>query len=374
MKITVNRSALADAFAIASPLASKNSPKEVLQYLLLRADSKRVSLMATDTECSIDISVPGCQVKATGDALLHVTRMGQILRESTDESLDLFADVNKMVVKGQNCKFSLPMPGPAEYPKPDMQAPNIDYQVSASTLRTLLHRTGFCTNESSARFALGGVLLEPTGDNLLAVATDGRRLAMMRGQLASTQQPPQASRVILPAKGLMLIQRMLDKWFRPDDVLAMSVKDNSVTLAASAATIVTRQLEGRFPNWQQVVPQSRLNDPAICMPVGPFYAAVRQAAIVSDTETHAVDLEFSQEKLTLCASAKDVGQSRVELPITNVQDAAAIKVKLDYSFLVECLRVLDSGSICYVNVQSSSTPILVTTADGYLYLMMPMAM
>lgn len=378
MKISVDRATLLDAFAIASPL-TKSSPKEILQYLLLTADGDGCRLLATDTEYSICLTVPGVNIKTSGSALLHVTRIGQILREASDPSLDFSVPGDKkLVVQGKTCKFNLPMPNPLEYPNPSAaktaQAetpPPPSYTLTAATLRTLLHRTGFCTDENSTLFALGGVLLEPEENTLSAIATDGRRLGLMRGQLLTTASHDQ-SRPILPAKALLLIQRMLDRGFKPDDAITILIRSNDVTLSAPGATITTRQVEGRFPNWRHVVPQNRGNQPTIDLPAGPLYSAVRQAAIVSDTETHAIDLDFTAHTLTLCAAAVDVGQSRVQLPITTPADAPAIKARVDYRYLVECLRVLDPATLVHISIESHDKPIQLNTDDGYLYLIMPM--
>lgn len=369
MKIACDREKLASAFQLAGSVALTRSPKEVLQNVKIEADEDRVILMATDMETGIRIDVEGVEVQTPGKALLHVGRVGMILRESNDDQLTFESDGSATIVKGQHSEFNLPSMNPDEFPTVVGFEEEKYHELAARLFKEMVKRTAFATDPDSSRFALGGVLLELNGEEVLAVGTDGRRLARVQGTGKSIGgHQTSGNATIIPTRSLTLMERSIgDK----EEFVQIASRGNDVLLRTGRCTIYSRLVEGRYPNWRQVIPQ-RDDAVDISMMVGPFYNVIRQAAIVADLETRGLDFEFGDGTLVLTAKTADLGQSRVELPID--YDGEPIKLKLDYRFVSDFLKVLDSNTSFIMNIASSTQPALMTTADGYAYVVMPMAM
>ncbi len=369
MKISCDREKLANAFQLAGSVALTRSPKEVLQNVKIEAEEERVTLMATDMETGIRIDVEGVDVQTPGKALLHVGRVGMILRESSDEQLYFESDGSATQVKGLHSEFNLPSANPDEFPTVIGFEEEKYHELPARLFREMVRRTAFATDPDSSRFALGGVLLELNGEDVLAVGTDGRRLARMSGTGKSVgEHQTTGNSTIIPTRSLTLMERSIgDK----EEVVHIAARGNDVLLRTSRCTIYSRLVEGRYPNWRQVIP-SREDSVGIDMTVGPFFNVIRQAAIVADQETRGLDLEFGGGTLLLTAKTADLGQSRVELPID--YDGEAIKLKLDYRFISDFLKVLEPETKFKLDVASSTQPALMTTDDGYAYVVMPMAL
>lgn len=369
MKIACDREKMASAFQLAGSVALSRSPKEVLQNVKIEAQEDRVTLMATDMETGIRIDVEGVDVQTPGKALLHVGRVGLILRESSDDQLHIESDGSATTIKGLHSEFNLPSANPDEFPTVVGFDEEKYHELPARLFREMVRRTAFATDPDSSRFALGGVLLELNGEDVLAVGTDGRRLARMVGTGKSVGGHETTSNTtIIPTRSLSLMERSIgDK----EEVVHIAARGNDVLLRTSRCTIYSRLVEGRYPNWRQVIPK-RDNSVAIELAVGPFHNVIRQAAIVADQETRGLDLEFGHGTLLLSAKTADLGQSRVELPID--YDGESIKVKLDYRFISDFLKVLDPTTKFKMDVASSTAPALMTTEDGYAYVVMPMAL
>lgn len=369
MKISCDREKLSNAFQLAGSVAQMRSPKEVLQNVKMEAGPERVVLMATDMETGIRIDVDGVDVVTPGKALLHVGRVGMILRESSDEHLTIETDGSLTIVKGQHSEFTLPSANPDEFPTIMGFDEEKYHELPARLFREMVRRTVFATDPDSSRFALGGVLLELSGDEVLAVGTDGRRLARMTGTGKNVGgHKTVGNSTIIPTKSLQLMERAIEE---KGEVVHIAARENDVLLRTSRSTIYSRLVEGRYPNWRQVIP-SREGSAVIDMVVGPFYNVIRQAAIVADKETRGLDLEFGNGTLLLTASTSDQGQSRVELPIDYAGET--IKMKLDYRFISDFLKVLEPDTKFKLDVASSTQPALMTTDDGYAYVVMPMAL
>ncbi len=369
MKISCDREKLAAAFQLAGSVAQARSPKEILQNIKIDATEERVTLMATDMETGIRIVVDGVDVQAPGKALLHVGRVGMILRESSDDLLLFETDETATVVKGLHSEFKLPSANPDEYPSVTLFEEEVYHEIPARLFKELVKRTSFATDPDSSRFALGGVLLEMNNEEVLAVGTDGRRLARMQGSGKSIGgHQTSGNTTIIPTRSLSLMERSIgDK----EEVVHIAARQNDVLLRTSRCTIYSRLVEGRYPNWRQVIP-SRTESVAIDLSVGPFFNVIRQAAIVADQETRGLDFEFGDGTLLLTAKTADLGQSRVELPIGYTGEP--IRLKLDYRFVSDFLKVLEPESKFKMDVVSATQPALMTTDDGYAYVIMPMAL
>lgn len=369
MKISCDREKLLASFQIAGSVALTRSPKEVLQNVKVEAAEDHVTLMATDMETGIRIDVEGVDVQSPGKALLHVGRVGMILRESSDEQLLFESDGNATLVKGQHSEFNLPSANPDEFPTVVGFEEEKYHELSARLFREMVRRTAFATDPDSSRFALGGVLLELNGEDILAVGTDGRRLARMTGTGKSVgDHQTSGSSTIVPTRSLTLMERSIgDK----EETVHIAARENDVLLRTSRCTIYSRLVEGRYPNWRQVIPD-RDQSAVIDMTAGPFLNVIRQASIVADQETRGLDFVFGGGTLLLTASTADLGNSRVEMPIDF--DGEPIKMKLDYRFISDFLKVLDPETKFKLDVASSTQPALMTTDDGYAYVVMPMAL
>ena len=369
MKISCDREKLASAFFLAGSIAQARSPKEILQYVKIEATTDHTTLMATDMETGIRIEVEGVDVVAPGKALLHADRVGKILKESQDDRLSLEVVDGQIRIQGIHSEFKLNAVNPDEYPTIAGFEEQRYHEIPTRLFREMVRRTIFATDPDSTRFALGGVLLEMSGDNVLAVGTDGRRLARMVGTgTAVGGHETVGSTTIIPTRSLSLMERSIGE---QSDVVQLACRGSDVQMRTAGCTIYSRLVEGRYPNWRQVIPE-RQESVRMSLTVGPFHNVIRQAAIVADQESRGLNFEFGGGTLLLTAQTADLGQSRVEMPIE--YEGEKIQLKLDHRFVSDFLRVLDPDTRFTLDIVNSTASALLTTDDGYAYVVMPMAL
>jgi DNA polymerase-3 subunit beta len=368
MKVTCDRESLLAAFQTASAVVPSRSPKPILQNIKLEVSDTGAILLATDLEIGIRLQVPGIQVQTAGSAILPLGRFGSILRESSDATLQLESDGKATLVRGERSEFKLPAENPQEFPAVADFNEKSFHELSARALRELIKRTIFATDNESSRYALGGVLLEMAADKITGVGTDGRRLAKMEVP-AQSQGGHQSgdSMTIVPSKAMQLLERALTD---ADAEVQVAARANEILVRSPRATIYSRLVEGRFPKWRDVFPQ-RTGTLKIDLTVGPFYSAVRQAAIVTSDESRGVDFNFEGGMLVLSGRAAEVGQSRVELPIA--YDGPSVSISLDPRYVNDFLRVLDPEKVISIEIKDAESAAVCTTDDGYGYVIMPLA-
>jgi DNA polymerase-3 subunit beta len=334
----------------------------------IEADGDHVVLMATDLEAGLRLDVDDVQVVSPGRALLGLQRVGNILRESTDETLTIESGVASLDILGQHSEFHLPLTNADEFPSVAKFNESSYFELPSGLFRELVRRTVFATDNESTRYQLGGVLFEIEGDTITSVATDGRRLACMKGKgTAINGYQNSGMSTIVPAKTLQLIERSITE---KDDVVQIAARSNDILIRTRRCTIYSRLVEGRYPNWKLVLPSSE-GRTRIEGLVGPFFSAIRQASIVADPESRGVEFTFSDGTLVASAKTADVGQSRVELPIAYTGEP--IHITMDSRFVSDFFKVLDSDKVFYLDVSSNTEPALFVTDDDYSYVVMPMS-
>jgi DNA polymerase-3 subunit beta len=368
MKITADREKLLHAFQTAAGYAPARSPKPILQNVKLEVREDGATLMATDLEIGIRIDVLGIEVAAPGSVVLPISRFGSILRENSDEKLRLESDGHSTLVQGQRSEFRLPSENPDEFPNVNLFEEEKYHEIPAALFREIVHRTAFATDNESSRYALGGVLVELTENQILAVATDGRRLARQEGPARSVAGHQTGDNTaIIPTRAMTLLDRALGD---NEGEIQLAVRANDILVKSGRATIYTRLVEGRFPRWRDVFPR-RENPLRIDMVAGPFHATVRQAAIVASEDRRGVDFTFGEGKVVLSCRGAEMGESRVELPIAF--DGPATSITLDPRFVSDFLKVLSPEQAFILELQDSESAVVCITEDGYAYVIMPLA-
>jgi DNA polymerase-3 subunit beta len=368
MRAFCNRDGLLGAFAMVSGVVPARSPKPVLQNIKLTADEEDGSvLMATDLEVGIRHQVLGVRVDQPGTVILPSGHVGSILRTSGDQELEIITDDDHLIVRGQHAEFTLPLEDASLFPEvPDFAATSY-HVISAGSLKKLIRRTIFATDLESARYALGGVLLELTVESIAMVGTDGRRLARMSAP-AEIENGPSAptGTPVIPVKALKLIERNL-----VDDEVPIHLAIQSgtaVLVRTESAVIYSRLVEGRFPRYQDVFPTSI--EVKIPLEAGQLRLAVEQASIVTSEDSRGVDFQFSSGTLKLSSQAADVGSSYVDLPIA--YEGKPVDITFDPRYLVDALRTLDDTTIVTAELIDSKNAAVFRTADHYTYVVMPL--
>jgi DNA polymerase III subunit beta len=368
MKATCHRDKLLHAFQMAASVAPSRSPKPILQNVKLEVTPEGAILMGTDLEVGVRVEVEGFSVQAPGSVVLPRDRFGKILSESSDEQIDLESDGGKVLVRGQRSEFQLPSENPDEFPSVLGFEEQKYHEMPARFFREVIRRTVYATDNESSRYALGGVLVELTASGLTAVATDGRRLARQEGPAKSVGGHLSGDNMtIIPTRALQLLERALAD---NEENIQLAARENDVLVKSGRATVYSRLVEGRYPKWRDVFPK-REGMLKIELTVGPFYAAVRQAAIVTSDERRGVNFTFGGGKIVLAGHGAELGESHVELPIA--YDGPDIVITLDPRFLSDFLKVLDAEQTFTMELRDADSAAVCGTQDGYAYVVMPLA-
>lgn len=367
MRAVFNRKALLEAFNMVSGVVPSRSPKPILQNVKLIVDNGETTLVGTDLEVGVRRVVLGVNARDDGEVILPTDRVGQILRTSADEEISIETDGEKLVVKGQRSRFSLPNEDPALFPDvPGFDSEN--YMVLIDTdLKKLIRRTSFATDMNSNRYALGGVLVERNSDSVVFIGTDGRRLARATVPAELVGETDESLPVI-PLKALKLIDKALAG--DGDQVHLGIIRNASAMIRSSDTTICTRLVEGRFPRYEDAIPKTK--NYSIPLDVATFRAANEQSSIITSEESRGVLYKFSSDGVELCSNAADVGESKIDLPLLGSIEGAGVSVSMDPKYVADALRTLDTDEPLSVDLIDEKNAVKFMSGDSYTYIVMPL--
>lgn len=369
--IEFDRGKFSDAFASAAAVAPARSPNVVLQHILIEAEPAATFLAASNTDMSVRCNVDGVTASAPGKALLPVERMGAILRECSDSSMKLSVSGSHIRVSGKSAKFDLQTIDPDKFPGMSGAIGDKYFELPVECFRDISRKTLFAVDLNGTRYALGGVKLEPDGDVLRAVSSDGRRLAVAetRGVQHGGEFSPAIWGVcIMPVKAMQMIDKIFGHLPGPD-LIRIAPSDNKVMVAGGKSLFETRLLEGRFPVWQNVIPQ-RNPDQFASVIAGPLLSAIRQAAIVSSNESRGVDVAFKGNSVRITSRTAEVGSVEIDLPVTG--SLSGVHIGFDNRYMQDFLRVLAPETLVQMSVVSATESAFCTAGTGYQYVLMPL--
>lgn len=368
MRALCDREVLLTAFGMVSGVVSTRSLKPVLQNIQFIADvNDRSVLIGTDLDVGIRYHVLGIKVEKPGTVVLPTVQISSILRTSPDAELTIETEGDHLIIRGLHSEFMLTIEDAGIFPEvPDFAA--LSYHVvQAADLKKLIRRTIFATDIESTRYALGGVLIELTGESIAMVGTDGRRLARMSAAAEEENNPPPLTgSPVIPVKALKVIERNLAD---DDPPVHLTFQNGVAVLMRSKRAVIYSQLvEGRFPRYQDVFPTN--SDVKIPLEVGPLRIAVEQASILTSEDSRGVDFQFSSGVLRLMSQSATVGNSVIELPI--VYEGKTIEITFDPRYLTDALKTLDETTSITAELIDSNNAAVFKTNDCYAYVVMPL--
>lgn len=369
MKVICDRAALVEAVNVVGSVVVSRTPTPILQCVKLSADEGQLTLAATDLEVGLRLGVDQVDVQKQGEALVPSDKLTQIVRASEDPTLTIETKDHAVHIRGSDSHFKIFGYDPKEAPVVrDFEDSNVDCEIDAGQLRTLISRTLFAAAAEHSRYAINGVLFERDGKKIRLVATDGRRLAVARGECRPASEAPAKSSCIVPTKALNLINKLISD---PETPIKMAIEENqalfSVGEGADAAVLSTNLVEGAFPPFEDVIPKDQ--DKRVTFDSAQLSSAIRRAALLTNEESKGVRMSFSGNKLTLTSRAPEMGEAEIQLDLQKYE-GDPLEIGFNPGFITDALKVVDGAEVI-VELKAPNKPGVLRTGNEFTYVIMP---
>jgi len=364
MKAICNRGALSEALNLTGNVVAARTPKPVLQCLKLTAEGNALTVAATDLEVAIRYRDEQVQIEQEGETLVPADKLRDIVRESIDDTLALEVTGDMANVRGQDSHFKIYTQKATDFPPiPDFEG-EPDIQVAGGALKQLIGQTLFAAAKESTRYAFNGVLIVAKAKKISLVSTDGRRLAMAKGDLAPGDKlDKEGKKAIVPTKALQLIEKLIED---PEELIGIQIRENQVIFHSSNATLTSNLVEGQFPPYDDVIPKDV--DKKMSASTADFLSAIKRAALLTTEESRGVRLAFNKKGLVLTSRSPESGEATINFPCKF--EGADVEIGFNPNFLVEALRVVNTDEVS-LEMTAPNRPGLLKAGGNFLYVIMP---
>jgi len=361
MKCICDRSALNEALTATAGVAAARTPKPILQCIRVSAAADELVLTAYDQEVGLRCRVKQVEIAKPGEVLVSGDRLALIVRESQDETLAFETEAELLHIRGSDSHFQIVGQNVHEFPPvPDMEG-EPDFTVKVGHLREAVERTVFSAARENTRYAINGVLWQKSAKKLQLVATDGRRLALSFATLEKAS--PEDASAIVPLKPLNLLQRL---HFGADDLLDVRLLPNQIVMRTERATISSVLVEGRFPKWEDVIPQDL--DKRLSLSTQKLLSAVIRAALLASMESKGIKVHLDGNRMVLSSRSAEQGEATVQLEVPDYT-GGAVTIGFNPEFLRDALRVCEETVT--LELKEGAKPAVITSGPRFKYVVMP---
>ncbi len=364
--VKTQRDALLRPLQIVSGIVERRHTLPILANILIRKDGDDVTLLSTDIEVQISTHAAIGSGKEAAATTVAARKLLDILRALPDSEVSLSLSNKRMTIQCGKSRFALQTLAAEEFPTV-AQAEHYGAQFSLpqKTLKHLFNMVHFSMAQQDIRYYLNGLLLVVEGQNVIAVATDGHRLAF--SQIVTDQQFTRQE-VIIPRKTILELQRLLEE---TDDPVTLAIATNQVKFTFSDIELISKLVEGKFPDYTRVVPKAYKNNFTIGREA--LLRSLQRAAIMTSDKFKGVRCLIAPGSLKISSTNADQEEAVEEIEIDYGGDS--IDIGFNVTYLLDVLNNLKCDSVS-VSLGDANSSALITVPDdpNFKYVVMPMRM
>jgi DNA polymerase-3 subunit beta len=348
---------------VVSGIVERRQTLPILANVLLRREGDRLSFTATDLEIQIQTSAEFESGKESGATTVSARKLVDILRALPDVEVQLAYANRKLSIQAGRSKFHLQTLPAEEYPAVAHAAAAVDFTIPASSLKYLLSMVHYAMAAQDIRYYLNGMLLVIEGTRVRGVATDGHRLALCEFERADTQG---SIDVIVPRKTVQELGRLLPDG---DEPVRIQVAPNQVRFAFGSIELVSKLVEGKFPDYAKVVPSN--NPKTFIIDRNELMQALSRAAILTTDKFKGVRWVLSNGALKVSSTNTDQEEALEEIEIE--YEGESLDIGFNVTYLLDVLTNLKAEKIrISLGDALGSALITLPDSDRFKYVVMPM--
>lgn len=367
MQIVCSKPELLRGIQIVLSAVSTKSTLPILSNILLETKTNQLKLASTDLEVGVSCLVKA-EVVQEGALTVPGKTFSDFVRtlQDSQEIRIMTQDAARMEIKCGKTRCVLLGLSKEDFPVlPEFPDENSIF-MEAKTVQEMIRKTAFSVSTDETRYILNGIYFIVDQGTARMIATDGRRLAYIAR--AITDKKTKAS-AIIPSKAIREVERLLASDGFGNDSLQMSITENQVAFKVGETVIISRLIEGHFPNYDQVIPKG--SDIKVEAPTKDLLTMAQRAALGAGDHAGAIRLVLEKGRLRAMGSAQGRVEVEDELPVDF--SGKNIEIAFNPVFLLDVLKNIDSGRVS-LEFTSSLNPGVIRPVDDdqMICVIMPM--
>ncbi len=363
MKFKISKENLLKGIQVVQNIVNPKSSLPILSNILIEAEDNKICLTTTDLDIGITHTIES-EIAEPGSITLPAKRFLDIIRELPDADVTINTKKNNFTfIESGNCQFKIIGLAKDEFPKLPEFKNKEAVVIEQDVLRDAISLTSFAVSHDETRYILNGILVKIQNEKISLVATDGRRLAIVTRVINNKSK--QDISMIIPLKTIFELSRNL----KEEGSISILPGSNQALFDLGNTMIISRLVEGEFPDYMQVIPKPSQNKMQFNREE--LLLSLKRAALLSTLDYQAVKFELfpgAQSKLVLSKTTPDIGESREEVKVQYTGKEMAIGFNPNY--LIDALKNLYDTTL-ELELTEPDKPGVIRKED-YVYIVLPM--
>src|SRR5437764_1292539 len=360
MKITCTREELTQKLGIVARGVSTRTAVQILGGIVLDAEDGKLTLAATDMELSLRASLDA-RVEGDGSVVVPGRLLVELVRLLPDAEVTIEQRADEGVVHVASGSFEsrLNTFTAEDFPRLPETASLERHLVDRDALLETIGRVSRSASRDESRPVLTGILVRFEAGKIVMAATDSYRLSVKETELSGEVPELEA---IIPARALAELARIAQS----GDTVELGVPDNQVVFAADDVGLTTRRIDGQFPNYKQLLPETFEHE--LTLPRNELLEVVRRVGVMVQ-RTSPIQLRFAEGELTVFARTQDVGEAKESIPVPF--SGEAMEIGFNAEFLREGIESISADDIRLKLISPLRPAVIDGGEDDPTYLIMP---
>lgn len=374
MKVTVQQQQLSHGVAVVARAVTSRSTLPVLSNILIKTEEGRLRLSATNLELGISAWI-GANVAEEGAITVPSRTFADLVNNLPNDGVTLTVDARTQTLNVKCGTLNTDIKGISAEEFPPMPAPDMDTAIplNVANFKEMIQQVVFAASTEDTRPNLTGVHMTFEGDNLVMAATDGYRISISQNAVA--QKPVQKLDALIPARALSELARIA---VNGDETLMMAFPAGrgQVIFHLTDVELVSQLIEGNFPNYQAIVPQSFKTRTVLS--TANLLKACRQTEIIAREGNYIAKFDIQPEdgnthsaQMQISAASEQTGTSEVIVDAS--VDGNPLLISFNIKYLREALEVIKTANVL-LETNAANTPGMVRPVgdDSFKHIIMPM--
>lgn len=364
MKFICDREIISREIGIAQEIISNKNSISILSNVYLEAANNTLLIKATDIKVNFETRIP-VTVAEEGSTTVFCDKFLGIINSIPDGEIEFEQNDNKFVIKPSFKKMKFQLKSIASDKFPEFPSPGFaqSFDIPIKDLKSMITQTVFAVSDDETRYFMNGVFFEKQDNDLIMVATDGRRMAFINKPISFPV--PDFSGIIIPPKILHLVTRRAGD----EGMATISVTDKNIFISFGAYQLSSVLIEGQFPNYRRVIPESQTHSFTINRQE--MLDALKRVSILVEQKSRRVYLVVNPGMLSVVSEESEIGAAKEDIPCQYAGDE--VSIALNYRYIEEPFKVMDNESVSlYFTEPNRAITIKPVPEKDFFHIVMPM--
>jgi DNA polymerase-3 subunit beta len=366
--VNASRDDLLKPLQVVSGIVERRHTLAILANLLFKKSGKAISFISTDIEIQITTKANFGVGEEDLVTTVGARKILDILRALPEGPVSLNLKDNRLVVQSGKSRFSLQTLAASEFPvMQTMGDPSALWKMPQKNFKQLISQVYFAMAQQDIRYYLNGMLLVIEGKEVMAVATDGHRLAFSQTTLENTPSGNgERHEIIIPRKTVLECQHLLDDG---GGDLEIAITNNQIKFTFGDIELISKLVEGKFPDYQRVIPKGQKN--TLVLGRDELQAALQRAAILTTEKFKGVRFSLSNNRITIQSTNAEQEEAQEEIETEYTGDE--VEIGFNVSYLLDVLANVKNDKVeISLGDANSSAVITIPGSTAFKYVVMPM--